>query len=84
VRHGLRIAVSHSGDSDSTGAITGNLLGALHGADALPADWLEQLELRGTIEELAVDLHDVALWELGYASSDAEFHQGILIKYPGS
>lgn len=27
---GLRIAVTHSGDSDSTGAIAGNLLGLLY------------------------------------------------------
>jgi ADP-ribosylglycohydrolase len=32
----LELAVLHGGDSDSTGAITGNILGALHGAQALP------------------------------------------------
>jgi len=47
-------------------------------------NWLAQLELGGTIEELAADLSYVVSWELGYASSDAEFHQGILIKYPGN
>jgi ADP-ribosylglycohydrolase len=32
----LESAVMHGGDSDSTGAICGNILGALHGAHALP------------------------------------------------
>ena len=53
---GLRLAVNHSGDSDSTGAIAGNLLGALLGIDAIPASWLERLELRAEIEALADDL----------------------------
>lgn len=53
----LLLAVNHSGDSDSTGAITGNILGALHGPAAIPPEWLEQLELRTEIERLANDLH---------------------------
>ena len=35
--HGVLLAVNHSGDSDSTGAITGNLLGLMLGIDAIPA-----------------------------------------------
>jgi ADP-ribosylglycohydrolase len=53
---GVLRAVNHSGDSDSTGAITGNLLGALWGEAAIPARWLEGLELRGEISRLADDL----------------------------
>ncbi len=51
------LAVNHSGDSDSTGAIAGNIAGTLYGVDAIPADWLAQLELRDVIERLATDLH---------------------------
>ncbi|MCQ4163001.1 ADP-ribosylglycohydrolase family protein [Roseomonas sp. GC11] len=54
---GVRLAVNHSGDSDSTAAITGNLLGALLGEKAIPAHWLERLELRDEIGALADDLH---------------------------
>lgn len=54
---GLRLAVNHGGDSDSTGAITGNLLGAILGADAVPERFLADLELRDLIEEIAGDLH---------------------------
>ncbi|SES28712.1 ADP-ribosylglycohydrolase [Actinokineospora terrae] len=52
---GLLLAVNHSGDSDSTGAICGNLLGAAHGVGALPDEWLADLELRDVIEELGRD-----------------------------
>ncbi|MEU9791868.1 ADP-ribosylglycohydrolase family protein [Streptomyces sparsogenes] len=55
VRHGLLLAVNHGGDSDSTGAVCGNILGALHGETALPPAWLAELEGRGTILELADD-----------------------------
>jgi ADP-ribosylglycohydrolase len=52
----LRLAVNHSGDSDSTGAITGNILGAFHGEAALPVNWLKQLELNGVIWQMGEDL----------------------------
>ena len=49
-------SVNHSGDSDSTGAVTGYLLGALLGYDAIPDYYKENLELRWLIEEIATDL----------------------------
>jgi len=53
---GVLRAVNHSGDSDSTGAIAGNLLGALWGEAAIPDRWLDGLELRAEIARLADDL----------------------------
>lgn len=55
-RAALRLSVTHSGDSDSTGAIAGALIGAALGEEALPQDWLAHLELRSTIERIANDL----------------------------
>jgi ADP-ribosylglycohydrolase len=49
-------AVNHSGDSDSTGAITGNMCGALRGVESVPDRWLGQLELASEITEIADDL----------------------------
>lgn len=49
-------AVNHKGDSDSTGAITGNILGAYLGLSAIPARYLERLELKDVILTLADDL----------------------------
>ncbi|MBQ8054251.1 MAG: ADP-ribosylglycohydrolase family protein [Lachnospiraceae bacterium] len=49
----LRAAVNHRGDSDSTGAVAGNILGAFLGLEAIPKDWLAKLELTDAMEELA-------------------------------
>jgi ADP-ribosylglycohydrolase len=51
----LSLAVSHGGDSDSTGSICGNILGALWGENWLPEVLAFQLEGRGTMLELADD-----------------------------
>jgi ADP-ribosylglycohydrolase len=50
------LAVNHSGDSDSTGAIAANICGALYGMAAIPARWLDAVELRDEITALADDL----------------------------
>jgi ADP-ribosylglycohydrolase len=50
----VRIAVNHSGDSDSTGSICGNILGARDGVTVIPADWLAVLELRDVMERLVL------------------------------
>ncbi|TCO50597.1 ADP-ribosylglycohydrolase [Kribbella antiqua] len=51
----LALAVTHSGDSDSTGAICGNILGALHGETALPPELVFTVEGRPVILQLADD-----------------------------
>ena len=51
------LAVNHGGDSDSTGAIAGNLAGIVFGEQAIPATWLVNLELRDEISRIAEDLH---------------------------
>jgi ADP-ribosyl-[dinitrogen reductase] hydrolase len=56
---GLRLAVNHSGDSDSTGALCGNLLGARDGVEAVPDHWLTGLELVDVVERLAREAADV-------------------------
>ena len=53
---GVIAAVNHKGDSDSTGAVTGNILGALLGYAAMEAKWKRDLELSDVILELADDL----------------------------
>ena len=52
----LAAAVNHDGDSDSTGAIAGNILGAWIGYEAIPAQWKQGLELSGLVLEVADDL----------------------------
>lgn len=54
----MRLAVNHGGDSDSTGAICGNIIGAALGEKKLPGKWLKRLQLREVIRETAELLFD--------------------------
>ncbi len=78
----LVLAVNHGGDSDSTGAITGNLLGAALGATAIPERWLERLELADVIRGVADDLATVREWQVGEfcARAERDFYRK---RYPG-
>ncbi|MBE7036156.1 MAG: ADP-ribosylglycohydrolase family protein [Ruminococcaceae bacterium] len=59
-------AVNHNGDSDSTGSVTGNILGAYLGLSAIPQKFLDYLELKDVITEIADDLyHDCQMTEYG-------------------
>ena len=49
-------AVNHSGDSDSTGAVCGNIMGAIVGYEAISGHFKEDLELRQVILALADDM----------------------------
>ena len=52
----LRTAVNHNGDSDSTGVVCGNILGAYLGYNAIPQKYKERLELLDLICETADNL----------------------------
>jgi ADP-ribosylglycohydrolase len=51
------LAANHGGDSDSTAAIAGSLAGITYGEGAIPSEWLEKLQLRSEIAQVAEDLH---------------------------
>jgi ADP-ribosylglycohydrolase len=65
-------AVNHNGDSDSTGAITGSILGAYLGINGIPQNWVKEVELSSELTQLADDLAKT------YENSE-QWHQ----KYPG-
>lgn len=82
---GVILAVNHDGDSDSTGLIAGHLLGIIYGLKAIPEHWLQNLELRVMLEELADDLATVGSWQLdswgdGAAKEEAHYYFN---RYPG-
>lgn len=52
----LITSVNHCGDSDSTGAVTGNILGAKLGYNAIPDKYKHDLELHDLILDIADDL----------------------------
>jgi len=66
-KDGVLLAVNHSGDSDSTGAITGNILGLIHGVDAIPKKWIDVLEVR----DIVLEMTENALSILELPSEDA-------------
>ncbi|WP_336286345.1 ADP-ribosylglycohydrolase family protein [Cronobacter dublinensis] len=79
---GVLMAVNHGGDSDSTGAIAGNLLGAKYGVTAIPQRWLAALELNTVIKEMADDLLDYPDWPVSDYDNTA-FACAVREKYPG-
>lgn len=54
----LKLAVNHDGDSDSTGAIVGNILGTYLGENGIPAKWKNSVELSSELRQLALDLYN--------------------------
>lgn len=63
-------AVNHNGDSDSTGAMTGNIVGAYLGAGKIPRKWTCKLELYDVIikiaDDLAIGYSDEGDWWMKY------------------
>jgi len=74
---GVLASINHSGDSDSTGAITGNILGILNGSDKIPQKWIENLKSLDIIEEISEDLF------IGCKSSTYNCNEDWWKKYPG-
>lgn len=75
---GLRIAVTHSGDSDSTGAIAGNLLGLLFPDEVMAHAWRTQIECADLIDRMASDLYAIVHNDAG-----ERFLQALFEFYPG-
>ena len=66
----IRAAVNHNGDSDSTGAVCGNILGARLGYGKISRKFTENLEFHDVLLELADDLlsdyQDDPVWDKKY------------------
>lgn len=64
-------AVNHDGDSDSTGAIAGNIIGAILGYSAIPRHYLDNLEIEPVLVSVADDLcADVSIREVNLRAGD--------------
>ena len=87
LEEGVIMAANITGDSDSTAAITGNLLGAAQGLHEIPERWLDKLELRKVIIEMSDDLATLQQWRLappGQEGQAAEPEQAYWSnRYPG-
>ena len=80
---GVIMAVNHDGDSDSTGAIAGNLLGLIWGEEEIPTSWLKRLELRKVITKVADDLYACREWSIGPHAESEDFSKQVWARYPG-
>jgi hypothetical protein len=67
---GVLAAVNHSGDSDSTGSMCGNLLGAALGIEVVPADWVDRLAEVSIVKTVARDLIERFLGRVSLRDSD--------------
>ena len=64
-------AVNHDGDSDSTGAIAGDIIGAILGYSSIPRHYLDNLEIEPVIVSVADDLcADVKVREVNIRVGD--------------
>lgn len=84
---GVLLAVNHSGDSNSTGAMSGNLLGVMGGEGVIPVEWAQRVEAADLLRELADDLGRVLQFSsdpvLGMESTGRETPVEFAKKYPG-
>jgi len=53
--------VNRRGDADTTGAVAGQIAGAMYGLSGIPERWLEKLIWREKIEDKAADLYALGL-----------------------
>jgi ADP-ribosylglycohydrolase len=60
----VRLAVNHRGDSDSIGAITGNIVGFMVGEEAISERWRRNVELADVVLQVADDLFAVKQGEM--------------------
>jgi ADP-ribosylglycohydrolase len=56
---GILAVVNLGGDSDTAGAVHGALAGAFLGFDAIPTEWVQGMQNRGLIEQVADDLSNL-------------------------
>lgn len=56
----LLVAINAGGDTDSIGAMAGALSGTFNGAQAIPMRWVQDLEKREYLIEIANILYDIA------------------------
>jgi ADP-ribosylglycohydrolase len=53
----MNLSINHSGDCDSTGALTSNIMGLLLGIDSIPERWISNLKHVEFLQQVAADLY---------------------------
>jgi len=81
-KKGVLAAVNHSGDSDTTGSMVGQLLGVCNGIDAIPQKWIDNLIGASIIETICTDIIEEK-FRLFYIHGFAKELQSYWERYPG-
>jgi len=55
-RNGILVSVNHGGDSDTTGTITGAILGTIIGVHNIPLEWIKQIENKDMLNTLSDEI----------------------------
>ena len=71
-REGALLAVNLGDDADTTGAIYGQIAGAVYGVEGIPAAWRERLTMAAAIQSLADRLYDHASHTRGTGSQESD------------
>ena len=58
----LRIAVNHSGNSDATASIAGQIWGAFHGSSEMPEIWINALDILKPLQLCTKQMLSVRNW----------------------
>ena len=75
-------AVNAGGDTDSVGAITGAIAGAVYGFDAIPQEWKSAVEKRKELEDMALSLANLSAKMVGVPEKRSLFHDMNWHAYP--
>ena len=78
-KKGVLCSINHGGDSDSTGSITGNILGLINGLDSIPKNWIDNLVGKNLLIEVGEDLHT----KIKEGHFNYDYDKAWWEKYPG-
>ncbi|QDH78195.1 ADP-ribosylglycohydrolase family protein [Echinicola soli] len=74
---GVIAAINHGGDSDSTGSLTGNILGLINGLGGIPEPWKQKLKYADIVLDMGKDL------AIGIKGNSYEEDEDWWERYPG-
>ena len=74
-KRAITTSINHSGDSDTTGAITGNIMGSLLGSSSINRSWKDNIELNDLLYKCSSDLLK--------AKESCENYQNMLLRRKG-
>ncbi|MDA8695416.1 ADP-ribosylglycohydrolase family protein [Flavobacteriales bacterium] len=72
-REAVLLAANHSGDSDSTAAICGNIVGLLVGSSGIPQEWRDDVQMGEVICTVARDLYSLRAGNSRHVDLDVRY-----------